>query len=518
MDPKIYLNELNKTIFGTNQPINLPHFNQWVNAKLEFSVHEESALVQRSGGPCVVLAPLQAYIISVLKDEKTETKLQRRASLALQRTQSETVANASVSGIPNLTHLLETEPRKPSYESQDSADFIESDTDLQCDNVPDQELSTPKTDIQYKCNIKQRHLLKKALLKMFKNLAGVEGIMNQYNILNPLKTKKSLLLHDLNPGLMFSTLDDPDLKRENCYVDGKIAQPLLDNFLETFILPSELDTLIPKLMQPGGTLLLLYNIIHFKTINAVSSDLGIDQSPLIETQNGMGEQALLNLLLFGLATPQVFDGFQDLGGGMILQGVASQPEIGFLTIHEAFRYVTVGDFLKSPKYNIWVLASESHFTVFWTFDDINTEKFVQTERSKFRRVLKKYDVENAGFIKVEDLKSILAECDLENSDDYINCMKPVLDPDSLGIILYDAFLDNFCDGQEEVENTCFNCFHYNGRIESNINQKVVFNLGRAQVVDFQDNGMAVNEISQILATRWKGVQIDWDNLVVPSVI
>jgi len=133
-------------------------------------------------------------------------------------------------------------------------------------------------------------------------------------------------------------------------------------------------------------------------------------------------------------------------------------------------------------------------------------------------ILEENETYEGDLLKQVELMEKMNDLDLENSDDYINCMKPVLDPDSLGIILYDAFLDNFCDGQEEVENTCFNCFHYNGRIDSNIDQKVVFNLGRAQVVDFQDNGMAVNEISQILATRWKGVQIDWDNLVVPSVI
>ena len=49
--------------------------NSWLEARLEWSPHEDFALVQRQGGPCVILAPLQAYIVSVLKDEVEASKL-----------------------------------------------------------------------------------------------------------------------------------------------------------------------------------------------------------------------------------------------------------------------------------------------------------------------------------------------------------------------------------------------------------------------------------------------------------
>jgi hypothetical protein len=52
------------TTDGSNKVV-----NQWLEAHLEWSDHEPFALVQRQGGPCSVLAPLQAYIISILKDK-----------------------------------------------------------------------------------------------------------------------------------------------------------------------------------------------------------------------------------------------------------------------------------------------------------------------------------------------------------------------------------------------------------------------------------------------------------------
>ena len=54
----------------------------WLEAKLEWSEHESFALVQRQGGPCALLAPIQAYIVMALKDKDVEgTRESCRASL-----------------------------------------------------------------------------------------------------------------------------------------------------------------------------------------------------------------------------------------------------------------------------------------------------------------------------------------------------------------------------------------------------------------------------------------------------
>jgi hypothetical protein len=49
-----------------------------------------------------------------------------------------------------------------------------------------------------------------------------------------------------------------------------------------------------------------------------------------------------------------------------LQGIPKQSTIGFLTIMEYLHYCEVGWYLKNPKWPIWLLASETHLTVFFS--------------------------------------------------------------------------------------------------------------------------------------------------------
>lgn len=52
-----------------------------------------------------------------------------------------------------------------------------------------------------------------------------------------------------------------------------------------------------------------------------------------------------------------------------LQGIPKQSTIGFLSIMEYLHYCEVGWNLKNPKWPIWLLASETHLTVF--FSNVN---------------------------------------------------------------------------------------------------------------------------------------------------
>ncbi|KAK7823866.1 hypothetical protein U0070_020537, partial [Myodes glareolus] len=48
-----------------------------------------------------------------------------------------------------------------------------------------------------------------------------------------------------------------------------------------------------------------------------------------------------------------------------LLGIHEQAAVGFLTLMEALRYCKVGSYLKSPKFPIWIVGSETHLTVFF---------------------------------------------------------------------------------------------------------------------------------------------------------
>jgi len=67
----------------------------------------------------------------------------------------------------------------------------------------------------------------------------------------------------------------------------------------------------------------------------------------------------------GRASSNVFDGDKALDGAK-LGGISSPCRLGLLTLFEWYKYVEVGSYLKSPALPIWVVCSESHFTVLFS--------------------------------------------------------------------------------------------------------------------------------------------------------
>jgi hypothetical protein len=70
----------------------------------------------------------------------------------------------------------------------------------------------------------------------------------------------------------------------------------------------------------------------------------------------------------GYAHSNVFDGDisfpQDDGAGELrLRGIHHRSEIGFLTLFEHYNCVQVGSNYKEPIWPVWVVCSESHYSV-----------------------------------------------------------------------------------------------------------------------------------------------------------
>eukprot|EP00904_Undaria_pinnatifida_P010389 jgi/Undpi1/6480/HiC_scaffold_20.g08959.m1 len=98
------------------------------------------------------------------------------------------------------------------------------------------------------------------------------------------------------------------------------------------------------------------------------------------------KKELVNLLLLGRAHSNVFDGQRVLsdgdggakrgtaegegggGGGdrVVLQGAPCRGRVGFLTLFEAYKHVEVGEHLKTPESPVWVVCSESHYSVLFS--------------------------------------------------------------------------------------------------------------------------------------------------------
>ena len=79
-------------------------------------------------------------------------------------------------------------------------------------------------------------------------------------------------------------------------------------------------------------------------------------------QHGYCTQEMVNLLLCGKAFSNVFNDHVYLDT-LKLKGPEKRNEIGFLSLFEHYKSCEVGSYYKTPKYPIWVVCSESHFSV-----------------------------------------------------------------------------------------------------------------------------------------------------------
>ncbi|XP_071803789.1 probable ubiquitin carboxyl-terminal hydrolase MINDY-4 [Asterias amurensis] len=116
----------------------------------------------------------------------------------------------------------------------------------------------------------------------------------------------------------------------------------------------------------SGCILALYSTIFSRTIEKVIGDMDEPTNKLMGA-HGYCTQDMVNLILTGRAVSNVFNDVMELDSGsedkMILRGVNSRSDIGLLSLFEHYGSVKVGSNYKTPRYPIWVVCSESHFSV-----------------------------------------------------------------------------------------------------------------------------------------------------------
>ncbi|KAM9308656.1 ubiquitin carboxyl-terminal hydrolase MINDY-3 [Gastrophryne carolinensis] len=264
-----------------------------------------------------------------------------------------------------------------------------------------------------------------------------------------------------------------------------------------------------------GVLLFLYSVILTKGIENVKNEIEDAEEPLIDPVYGHGSQSLINLLLTGHAVSNVWDGDRECSG-MKLLGIRSQAQVGFLTLMESLRYCKVGSFLKSPKFPVWVIGSETHLTVFFTKEMTLVAPESPTEQA--RRVFQTYDPEDNGFIPDALLEEVMKALDLVSEPEYVNLMKTKLDPEGLGIILLGPFLQEFFPEQGSKVPESFSVYHYNGLRQSNHNEKVGYTEGTA-IMGFEDPRLQTDDtpIKRCLQTKWPYVELLWNTERPPSL-
>ena len=117
----------------------------------------------------------------------------------------------------------------------------------------------------------------------------------------------------------------------------------------------------------GSCILLLYSAILSRGIDFVRKDMDEQGGKLMGAHNYC-TQEMVNLLVVGRATSNAFNNTVKLDETTILKGIYTQSDVGLLSLFEHYKSCEIGDFYKTPKYPIWIICSESHFTVLFGLD------------------------------------------------------------------------------------------------------------------------------------------------------
>uniref|UniRef100_A0A8C9WGW4 Ubiquitin carboxyl-terminal hydrolase MINDY n=1 Tax=Scleropages formosus TaxID=113540 RepID=A0A8C9WGW4_SCLFO len=265
-----------------------------------------------------------------------------------------------------------------------------------------------------------------------------------------------------------------------------------------------------------GVLLFLYSVILTKGIENIKNEIEDTLEPLIDPVYGHGSQSLINLLVTGHAVSNVWDGDRECSG-MKLHGIHEQASVGFLTLMESLRYCKVGAFLKSPQFPIWILGSETHLSVFFAKEMALVAPESPSEQA--RRVFQTFDPEDNGFIPDTLLEDVMKALDLVTEPEYVNLMKTKLDPEGLGIVLLGPFLLEFFPDQDSGIPDSFPVYHCNGLKQSNHNEKVMYVEGTALILGFEDPMVRTDDtpIKRCLQTKWPYIELLWTTDRSPSL-
>ncbi|KAL5276184.1 FAM188A family protein [Megaselia abdita] len=412
------LREIKKLLWSENLKPDV--FFRWSQG-FEFSPVEPSALVQKQGGPCAVIAPVQAYLLKILLDSEDGSTL----------------------------------------------DFNELPAD--------------------RC----RQLLIDALCCILAKAKSGDHFRIAVLNIEPSNTETAT-------GSVEGTQFQPDdfherLSMKNLQEQEDVRKFYTDNF--------------SVLSGSYGVLLFMYSVLMTKAIEMINTELSDTSEPLIHSTYGYGSQALINLMLTGRAVSYVWDNDQDVGG-LKLRGINQQAEIGFITLMEQMRYCTVGSFYKNPKNPVWVMGSETHLTVLFSHE----KKLVspETKSEIARRIFKSYDPDGNNFIPCSVFADVLKDLELVSEPEYVDIMQKKLDPENLGIILMNAFMDEFFADQTNSVPDTFDLMHYNGIAGSNEGNKVQYCKGSAILLESDLKSMCIsNPMYTCLQTKWPNIEINW---------
>ncbi|KAL6269197.1 hypothetical protein ACE6H2_026108 [Prunus campanulata] len=409
---------------------------QWSNQGIRFSPDPETSmgLVQHEGGPCGVLAAIQAFVLKYL--------LFCPAELG--------------KVVPNMHHDMgsRTLSNSPCVASNNFASLTE--------DAKARALIRSMGEILFLCGSNKRAVI--ATLSVI----GDDTERSKDSLDDEVITKS---LEGLS---IESAADLHKVLRVNTYTTRESAF-------------KRLQAVIPVFQSRMGALLFLISALLSRGLDLVQADRDDPSLPLVTAPFGHASQEIVNLLLCGQAVPNVFDGKMDLGGGMSLKGVSITVEVGFLTLLESLNFCKVGQYLKCPKWPIWVVGSESHYTVLFSLDTtVQDENELEGRESQIRKAFDAQDQSGGGgFISVEGFHQVLKETNVELPTEKVDLLC------STGFIVWSEFwqvildLDKSLGGLKDstglMGKKVFDLYHFNGIAKSDLNGSQISSGGETPV-------------------------------------
>ncbi|XP_062099032.1 uncharacterized protein LOC133804939 [Humulus lupulus] len=415
-------NQLFSMVFGVE--VSKGILSQWSNQGIRFSPDPETSmgLVQHEGGPCGVLAAIQAFVLKYLlffPEELGKAEQNMPGTFASRR-----LANSQIVASNNFSSLTEDEKSRALIRSMGEILFV--------------------------CGSNKRAVIA-TLSIVGHNIEESEGNLTDENM--------AKVLEDLS---IESALDLRKVLRVNTYT-------LQENALQ------KLEAMIPVFRSRMGALLFLISALLSRGLDSVQADRDDPSLPLVTAPFGHASQEIVNLLLCGQAVPNVFDGRMDLGGGMFLKGISRTVEVGFLTLLESLNFCKVGQYLKCPKWPIWVVGSESHYTVVFALDtSVQDENELEERESQIRKAFDAQDQSGGGgFISVEGFHQVLRDTNTRLPPEKVDHLC------STGFIVWSEFwqvildLDKSMGGLKDstglMGKKVFELYHFNGIAKSDLN-------------------------------------------------
>eukprot|EP00268_Persea_americana_P037266 TRINITY_DN36926_c0_g1_i1.p1 TRINITY_DN36926_c0_g1~~TRINITY_DN36926_c0_g1_i1.p1 ORF type:complete len:604 (-),score=123.46 TRINITY_DN36926_c0_g1_i1:497-2308(-) len=399
-------NQLFSMLFGSD--VSRDILLQWSNQGIRFSNEPETCmgLVQHEGGPCGVLATLQAFVLKYLLFS------------------------------PELRRLHQC----PSITSGDFSSLTEDGNA--------RALVLSMVEILFSCGNKKRAVV--ATLNVFGHCH--EDVSEDAQ-------KNEIIAKALEDLSIETATDLQRVLRVNSHTSQAGAF-------------HHLESMLPVFQSRMGAMLFLISALLSRGLESVQADRDDPNLPLVTAPFGHASQEIVNLLLCGQAVPNVFDGGLNMGGGMFLKGVPTSVEVGFLTLLEFHSYCKVGQYLKCPKWPIWVVGSESHYTVLFALDpSVQDENELETRESQIRRAFDAQDQSGGGgFISVEGLQQVLREANINMPPEKVDHLC------STGFIVWSEFwqvlleLDKSLGGMKDSTGLLgkkqFDLYHFNGIAKS----------------------------------------------------